>query len=79
MNIAIASDHGGFELKEELKTFLKDTGISCTDLGVANGESVDYPDFGMALAVRVSDGEFERGHPDMRDWDRDVHSSQQVP
>lgn len=61
MNIAIASDHGGFELKEEIKAFLKDMGIECSDLGVANGESVDYPDFGMALARRVSDGEFERG------------------
>ena len=61
MNIVIASDQGGFELKEELKTFLKDMGISFTDLGIVNGESVDYPDFGMALAERVSSGEFERG------------------
>ena len=62
MNIAIASDHGGFELKEELKAFLKRMGISCSDLGTTNGEeSVDYPDFGMELARRVSNGEIERG------------------
>jgi len=62
MNIAVASDHGGFELKEELKSFLSSMGISCADLGTTNGgESVDYPDFGMELARRVSDGEFERG------------------
>jgi len=61
MDIAIASDHGGFELKDDIKAFLKDMGMACTDLGTTNGESVDYPDFGMALARRVSDGEFERG------------------
>lgn len=61
MDIVIASDQGGFELKGEIKTFLKDMGVSFTDLGIANGESVDYPDFGMALAERVSSGEFERG------------------
>lgn len=62
MTIAIASDHGGFELKEELKAFLKGMGISCLDLGTTNGEeSVDYPDFGMELARRVSNGEIDRG------------------
>lgn len=61
MNIAIASDHGGFELKEELKAFMEAMGVRCKDLGTTNGESVDYPDFGMELARRVSDGEFERG------------------
>lgn len=61
MNIAIASDHGGFELKEELKAYLKTIGINCADMGTLNGESVDYPDFGMDLAAKVSDGEFERG------------------
>jgi RpiB/LacA/LacB family sugar-phosphate isomerase len=61
MPIAIASDHGGFELKEEIKAFMDMEGIRYTDLGTTNGESVDYPDFGMELARSVSEGEFERG------------------
>lgn len=61
MNIAIASDHGGFELKEELKSFLDTLGVRYVDLGAVNGESVDYPDFGIELARRVSEGEFEKG------------------
>lgn len=62
MKVAIASDHGGFELKEELKAFLKSINIDFGDFGTANGgESVDYPDFGTELARKVSDGEFERG------------------
>lgn len=61
MTIAIASDHGGFELKEELKSFLDASGISYADLGAVNGDSVDYPDFGIELARRVSEGEFEKG------------------
>ena len=61
MTIAIASDHGGFELKEELKPFLDSLGVACVDLGAVNGESVDYPDLGMELAKRVSSGEFDRG------------------
>lgn len=61
LKIAISSDHGGFELKNELIAFLKESGVGIVDLGVDNGESVDYPDLGMALAGRVSEGEFERG------------------
>lgn len=62
MKIAIAADHGGFELKEELKEALKKKGgIEVVDLGAFNAESVDYPDFGAALARRVASGEFERG------------------
>lgn len=61
MNIAIASDHGGFELKEDLKWYLGGIGINYTDLGTTNGDSVDYTEFGMELARRVSNGEFERG------------------
>lgn len=62
MTIAIASDHGGFELKEDLKAFLETMGITCSDLGTINGEeSVDYPDFGIELSRKVSDGEFEKG------------------
>lgn len=61
MTIAIASDHGGFELKEELKPFLDSLGVAHFDLGAVYGDSVDYPDFGMELAKRVSSGEFDKG------------------
>lgn len=59
MKIAIAADHGGFELKEALRKKL--SALDITDLGTTSGESVDYPDFGAALARRVASGEFERG------------------
>jgi ribose 5-phosphate isomerase B len=59
--IVIGSDHGGLELKQEIKKLLQERGIPCEDLGTNNGDSVDYPDFGMAVASRVSKGEAERG------------------
>lgn len=61
MQIGLACDHGGFELKEELKSFLKSEGIEPIDMGTFNEESVDYPDFGILVAERVSRGELERG------------------
>ncbi len=61
MQIALACDHGGFELKEELKTFLKSLGVEPIDLGTFNEDSVDYPDFGTLVAEKVSQGELEKG------------------
>lgn len=61
MQIGIACDHGGFELKEELKTFLKSNGYEPLDLGTFNENSVDYPDYGAQLAEKVSKGELEKG------------------
>lgn len=61
MRIGVACDHGGFELKEELKAFLKSTGVEPIDMGSFNEESVDYPDFGVLVAEKVSRGELERG------------------
>ena len=61
MQIGLACDHGGFELKEELKAFLKSTGVEPIDMGSFNEESVDYPDFGVLVAEKVSRGEMERG------------------
>jgi ribose 5-phosphate isomerase B len=55
--IAIASDHGGFELKEELKKALTADGHALVDLGVATAAaSVDYPDYADALCEEVLDG-----------------------
>lgn len=59
--IAIASDHGGFELKEDIKDFLKSSNIECNDLGTYNNDSVDYPDYGIELSKRVASGEFNSG------------------
>ena len=59
--IAIASDHGGFDLKESILAHLLNTGWKVDDLGPYSGESVDYPDFGIKLAEEVSGKKVERG------------------
>ena len=59
--LVIASDHGGLDLKEEIKKLLQDRGIACQDLGTNNADSVDYPDFGQQVASRVSTGSAEKG------------------
>jgi ribose 5-phosphate isomerase B len=61
MQIGLACDHGGFELKEELKAFLKSIGLEPVDLGTFNEESVDYPDYGILVAEKVSKRELEKG------------------
>jgi ribose 5-phosphate isomerase B len=61
MQIGLACDHGGFKLKEELKAFLKSLGIEPIDMGTFNEDSVDYPDFGVLVAEKVSRGELEKG------------------
>src|SRR5512136_2902098 len=59
--IIIGADHAGFSLKETIKQYLADMGYAITDVGTDCTESVDYPDFGIRVAARVSDGEFDRG------------------
>ncbi|MGQ9508882.1 MAG: ribose 5-phosphate isomerase B [Thermodesulfobacteriota bacterium] len=61
MQIGLACDHGGFELKEEIKKFLITQGYETIDLGTFNEDSVDYPDFGVEVAERVSRGILMRG------------------
>ena len=61
MKIGLACDHGGFELKEELKAFLISLGVEPIDMGTFNEDSVDYPDFGVFVAEKVSRGELEKG------------------
>ena len=53
--VCIASDHAGFNLKEEIKNHLIDKNISIFDLGPFNDDSVDYPDFGYALTSAIND------------------------
>lgn len=60
--IAIASDHTGRELKEDIKVFLKELGVvNVVDMGSNGNESVDYPDYGIPVAEKVSRGELEKG------------------
>ena len=59
--IAIASDHGGYALKEELKRYLEEQGLELKDFGTYSTESCDYPIFGEAAARAVASGEAERG------------------
>jgi glycine hydroxymethyltransferase len=59
--ILIASDHGGFELKEDLEAFLRDAGEEVEDLGPECGDPVDYPEFGLGLAEKVGRGQAVRG------------------
>ena len=61
MRIALASDHAGFVLKDELAAWLRDSGHVVIDLGTNGPESVDYPEFGARLANAVASGEAERG------------------
>jgi len=61
MKILIGSDHAGFELKADLRAFLREQNIEVIDLGVEGETPADYPDIGAAVAGKISRGEFERG------------------
>lgn len=59
--IALASDHAGFALKSKVKSWLQADGHDVLDLGPDGTDSVDYPDFGKALAEAVAGAKAERG------------------
>jgi ribose 5-phosphate isomerase B len=59
--IAIASDHGGFQMKSDLKNELARLGHEVLDLGTNVGESVDYPDFANLMADAIKGGKARRG------------------
>ena len=59
--IALGADHGGFSLKENLKTFLLMQGYKVDDCGTYSPDSVDYPDFAYAVAKKVREGDAWRG------------------
>src|SRR3954447_2922555 len=61
MRIALAADHAGYRLKDELAVWLSELGHSVEDLGTNGPESVDYPEFGRKLARAVATGAAERG------------------
>jgi ribose 5-phosphate isomerase B len=61
MRIAIASDHGGFDLKEGLRGYLKAEGYEIIDLGTDDEASVDYPEYGKKCAEYVVNGRADKG------------------
>ncbi len=60
-SVAIGSDHGGFEMKEQLKNYLAGAGLNIRDFGTESKDTVDYPDFAHAVAKSVSGGQAEVG------------------
>jgi len=62
MKIAIGSDHAGYELKEAIKIYLKNSmDTEVLDLGTNTKDSVDYPEFGYKVAQAVANKEADRG------------------
>src|SRR5207245_9652926 len=61
MKIAIASDHAGYRLKEDIKLLLRELGHEVRDFGTHSDDPVDYPDFVAPAAEAVRRGECERG------------------
>ncbi len=61
MIIAMASDHGGFELKKTIKEHLAERGLKVVDLGTNSEESVDYPVYGKACSEAVASGKADLG------------------
>ena len=60
-SVAIGCDHGGFKVKEQLKTYLSDLGVNVRDFGTENEDAVDYPDFAHAVAKAVGGKQVEIG------------------
>ncbi len=61
MKMIIGADHAGYPMKEKVKAFLQDRGITVEDVGTHSDKSVNYTDFGKAVASKISDGSFQRG------------------
>lgn len=61
MKISVGSDHGGFELKEQVVEFLRQLGHEVLDAGCTSSQSVDYPDFARQVCELVRSGQCERG------------------
>ncbi len=61
MRIIVGSDHGGFELKEEVVAFLRGLGHQVEDIGTHDLQSVDYPEYAVKVAGAVARSEADRG------------------
>ena len=62
MKIAIGSDHGGYELKEQIKAYLGKKSVEIVDFGTDSTEAVDYPDY----------GKFRKGYIALQDHDSPI-------
>ena len=60
-SVAIGSDHGGFKVKEQIKSYLIECGLNVRDFGTDSEDAVDYPDFAHAVATAVSGRQVEVG------------------
>lgn len=61
MKVALASDHGGINIRKEIANLLDEMGIEYEDFGCECSTSVDYPDYALPVAEKVAAGEFDRG------------------
>lgn len=61
MRVVFGSDHAAYDLKEDLRKFVKEHGYEVVDVGTSSTESVDYPDFAEKLAEVIREGRAERG------------------
>jgi ribose 5-phosphate isomerase B len=59
--IAVGADHGGYQLKERVAFRLKEAGWDVVDCGTHSQESVDYPEYALAVAKKVADGDCRWG------------------
>lgn len=61
MKIAIGSDHGGYDLKQDVITYLTEKGFEVEDFGCYSKDSCDYPEFGRAAAQAVAEKKCDKG------------------
>ena len=59
--IALGSDHGGFELKQEIKKYLDENGLAYKDYGSYTSDSVDYPVYAKKVVEAIKNGECDKG------------------
>lgn len=61
MKVAVGADHAGVRLKDELISFIESLGHQVEDLGCNCTDSVDYPDYAIAVCEKVTQGEADKG------------------
>ncbi|MGE4271772.1 MAG: ribose 5-phosphate isomerase B [Desulfitobacterium sp.] len=61
MKIALGADHGGFELKNEIRAYLENQGIEVYDCGTNSKDSVDYPKYGFLVGDAINTGKADLG------------------
>lgn len=61
LRIAIGSDHGGYEYKEQIVSHLKEKGYECVDVGTYSPDSCDYPVIARTVTTKITTGEADRG------------------